>query len=329
MDILVSVIVPVYNVAPFLRKCIDYIIVQSFADFELLLIDDGSQDESANICDEYVLKDDRIRVIHQVNAGVTAARRRGVEAARGNWLCFVDGDDMLPKNALWDLYNNSSAGVDIVIGSQFYMVDEQGKKIREICGQSSLGDWNNIDFLKALLEGKTPLSVCGKLYCRDLFDSSVLDLPKSIPYGEDYIMNVRLAVKVRKVRAIDKHVYNYVQHGNSCMHTFQNTWEYAKQMNKFLLQPINSHGLEETCKKSLFYARIHMLLEVLNDNDPGLSKEDPFFMEIKEYAKTINLSLREWLVLKMVACPFRLRYLIIETVRKLNRLFRNLLLRYN
>ena len=215
------------------------------------------------------------------------------------------------------MYNNSSAGVDIVIGSQFYMVDEQGKKIREICGQSSLGDWNNIDFLKALLEGKTPLSVCGKLYCRDLFDSSVLDLPKSIPYGEDYIMNVRLAVKVRKVRAIDKHVYNYVQHGNSCMHTFQNTWEYAKQMNKFLLQPINSHGLEETCKKSLFYARIHMLLEVLNDNDPGLSKEDPFFMEIKEYAKTINLSLREWLVLKMVACPFRLRYLIIETVRKL------------
>ena len=58
-------------------------------------------------------------------------------------------------------------------------------------------------------------------------------------------------------------------------------------------------------------------------------QEDPFFMEIKEYAKTINLSLREWLVLKMVACPFRLRYLIIETVRKLNRLFRNLLLRYN
>lgn len=110
--------------------------MQSFADFELLLIDDGSQDESANICDEYALKDDRIRVIHQVNAGVTAARRRGVEAARGNWLCFVDGDDMLPKNALWDLYNNSSAGVDIVIGSQFYMVDEQGKKFVKYVGKA-------------------------------------------------------------------------------------------------------------------------------------------------------------------------------------------------
>lgn len=324
MDIPVSVIVPVYNVAPFLRKCIDCIIAQSFADFELLLIDDGSQDKSADICNEYALKDDRIHVIHQVNAGVTAARRKGVEAAKGDWLCFVDGDDVLPENALLDLYNNCSTGVDIVVGSQFYMIDEQGTKIREICGQSSLGDWNSIDFLKALLEGRIPLSVCGKLYRRGLFDSSVLDLPKSMPYGEDYIMNVRLAVKVRRVRAIDKHVYNYVQHGNSCMHTFQNTWKYAKQMNEYLLQPIKSHGLEEICMKSLFYARIHMLLEVLNDNDPELSKKDSFFIEIKEYAKTINLSLREWLVLKMVACPFRLRYFIVEAARKLNRLFRTL-----
>ena len=191
MDILVSVIVPVYNVAPFLKKCIDSIIVQSFVDFELLLIDDGSKDESANICDEYALKDNRIHVVHQVNAGVTAARRKGVEVARGNWLCFVDGDDMLPKDALLDLYNNRSDVIDIVIGSQIYMVDEQGNMIRKICAQGSANDWNNIDFLKALLEGRTPLSVCGKLYRRSLFDSLVFDLPKSMPYGEDYIMNVR------------------------------------------------------------------------------------------------------------------------------------------
>lgn len=325
MDLPISVIVPVYNVAPFLRKCIDCIIVQSFKDFELLLIDDGSHDESANICDEYALKDGRIHVVHQINAGVTAARRRGVEMARGNWLCFVDGDDMLPKDALLDLYNNGTEGVDIVIGSQIYMVDEQGNNVRKICAQSSSDDWSNIDFLKALLEGKTPLSVCGKLYRRDLFDSLVFDLPKSMPYGEDYIMNVRLAVKVQKVRAIDRHVYNYVQHENSCMHTFQNTWEYAKRMNDFLLQPIKAHGLEEVCKKSIFYAHIHMLLEVLIDNDPGLFKKDPFFVEIKEYAKTIKLSLREWLVLKMVACPFRLRCFVIEVARKLSRLFRKLL----
>lgn len=329
MDISVSVIVPVYNVAPFLKKCIDSIIIQSFADFELLLIDDGSKDESANICDEYALKDNRIHVVHQINAGVTAARRKGVEVARGNWLCFVDGDDILPKDALLDLYNNRSAEIDIVIGSQIYMIDEQGNVVRKICTEGSANDWNNIDFLKALLEGRTPLSVCGKLYRRSLFDSLVFDLPKSMPYGEDYIMNVRLAVKVQKVRAIDKHVYNYVQHGNSCMHTFQNTWEYAKRMNDYLLQPIRAYGLEETCKSSVFYAHIHMLLEVLIDNDPGLSKKDPFFMEIKEYAETINLSLREWLVLKMVACPFRLRCFIIETARKLSRLFRNLLGRYN
>ena len=100
-------------------------------------------------------------------------------------------------------------------------------------------------------------------------------------------------------------------------------------MNGYLLQPIRAYGLEEICKKSIFHAHIHMLLEVLIDNDPGLSPKDPFLMEIKEYAKTINLSLREWLVLQMVACPFRLRCFIIETARKLSRLFRNLLRWHN
>lgn len=88
MDILVSVIVPVYNVAPFLRKCIDYIIVQSFADFELLLIDDGSQDESANICDEYALKDDRIRVIHQVNGWCYCCKTKRSRGRKGQLALF-------------------------------------------------------------------------------------------------------------------------------------------------------------------------------------------------------------------------------------------------
>lgn len=324
MNIIVSVIVPVYNVAPFLKKCIDSIMEQTYSDFELLLIDDGSRDESAGICDEYALKDARIRVIHQINAGVTAARRKGVEEAKGSWICFVDGDDMLPKNALSDLYQNS-LGVDIVIGNQFYMINEFGKMIRKICTPCSLYDWNNIDFLKALLEGRIPLSVCGKLYHRNLFEPLIMDLPRTMPYGEDYIMNVRLAIKVQKVRTIDAHIYNYVQHGNSCMHTFRNTWEYAKKMDNFLLQPIKKNGLQEICQESIFKARFHMLLEVLNDNDPKLSKKDPFFIEIKEYAKTIKLNLKEWLIFKLVETPFALRCFIVETIRRINRLIRKIL----
>ena len=318
MDILVSVIVPVYNVAPFLRKCIDYIIVQSFADFELLLIDDGSQDESANICDEYALKDDRIRVIHQVNAGVTAARRRGVEAARGNWLCFVDGDDMLPKNALWDLYNNSSAGVDIVIGSQFYMVDEQGKKIREICGQSSLGDWNNIDFLKALLEGKTPLSVCGKLYCRDLFDSSVLDLPKSIPYGEDYIMNVRLGNKAKQIAVTTSIVYNYFDRPGSCMNTFIPTLQYEKQFEKYLVATLGPILNSKEIKESLFYHR-YAVIKTLYLTNKKLDTNDTYITELIKNTQHINLSKEDNIIRHFYKHP-RLAKTSLGTLRILHNL---------
>ena len=82
MNVCLSVIVPVYNIAPYVRRCIESLLCQSFSDFELLIIDDGSTDGSAAICDEYAGKEKCIRVIHQINAGVTAARRRGVEEAK-------------------------------------------------------------------------------------------------------------------------------------------------------------------------------------------------------------------------------------------------------
>ena len=93
----ISIIVPVYNVEQYLRRCIDSILNQSFADFELLLIDDGSKDKSGAICDEYAAKDSRIRVFHKENGGVSSARNIGLENARGEWLSFIDGDDVITE----------------------------------------------------------------------------------------------------------------------------------------------------------------------------------------------------------------------------------------
>lgn len=89
----ISIIVPVYNVEQYLPHCIDSILVQSFTDFELLLIDDGSKDKSGEICDEYVEKDSRVKVFHKENGGVSSARNVGIEASNGEWICFVDSDD--------------------------------------------------------------------------------------------------------------------------------------------------------------------------------------------------------------------------------------------
>lgn len=102
---IVSIIVPVYNTEQYLRKCIDSILEQTFSDFEIILVDDGSTDSSGNICDEYANKDSRVRVIHQKNQGQAAARNYAVGIARGKWITFVDSDDVIHPQMVYELYH--------------------------------------------------------------------------------------------------------------------------------------------------------------------------------------------------------------------------------
>ena len=102
----ISVIVPVYNTEKYLHRCVDSILAQTFTDFELLLIDDGSTDSSGAICDEYAQKDSRVRVFHKENGGVSSARNLGLDKAKGKWVTFVDSDDWIKESFLNKLYIN-------------------------------------------------------------------------------------------------------------------------------------------------------------------------------------------------------------------------------
>lgn len=99
MDPKLSIIVPIYNVEKYLPRCIDSILAQTYTDFELILVDDGSSDNCPQICDEYALKDQRIIVIHQINGGVSDARNTALKIARGKYVAFVDGDDFIIPDA--------------------------------------------------------------------------------------------------------------------------------------------------------------------------------------------------------------------------------------
>ncbi|MDT6814838.1 glycosyltransferase, partial [Enterococcus faecium] len=94
----ISIIVPVYKVEKYLRKCVDSILAQTFTDFEVILVDDGSPDNSGKICDEYAEKDNRVRVIHKENGGLSSARNAGIDVARGKYLGFVDSDDYIDED---------------------------------------------------------------------------------------------------------------------------------------------------------------------------------------------------------------------------------------
>lgn len=117
---LVSIIIPVYNVELYLSKCIDSILAQSFIDWECILVDDGSKDKSGSICDNYALKDNRIKVIHQNNSGVSIARQVGIDNVCGEYSIHIDPDDWIESNMLEELYNKvKSDDADMVICDYF------------------------------------------------------------------------------------------------------------------------------------------------------------------------------------------------------------------
>ena len=121
MDCLISVIVPVYKVEKYIHRCIDSILAQTFSDFELILVDDGSPDNCGRICDEYALKDNRIHVIHKENGGLSDARNAGIdwafEHSDSEWITFIDSDDWVHKKYLESLINGAiNTNSDVVIG---------------------------------------------------------------------------------------------------------------------------------------------------------------------------------------------------------------------
>ena len=123
----ISVIVPVYRVEKYLNDCIDSILAQTFADFELILVDDGSPDSCPALCDAAAARDSRIRVIHQKNRGLSGARNAGLDIAQGRWAAFVDSDDMLLPQALEKAHSTAEkTGADVVLYG-FAFTDENGK----------------------------------------------------------------------------------------------------------------------------------------------------------------------------------------------------------
>ena len=126
----ISVIVPVYNVEPYLRQCVDSILNQTFTDFELLLVDDGSTDRSGAICDEYASLDARVKVFHTTNRGVSAARNLGIDKASAEWITFVDSDDWVEKSYLANFEKYSKDNYLILI--QRYTMDYSFQENKQI-----------------------------------------------------------------------------------------------------------------------------------------------------------------------------------------------------
>lgn len=167
----ISIIIPVYNAEKYLRRCIESVLSQSFTDFELILVDDGSKDSSPQICDEYVAKDDRVRVIHKENGGVSAARNDGLDIAKGEYVTFIDSDDWVKKEYLQGFYDKHS--FDFVIGS---FVNEPSGKIRKINECIFIGNKLKDYIKKSYLSNGYPW---GKLYNNKIIKNNNIRFKKN------------------------------------------------------------------------------------------------------------------------------------------------------
>ena len=207
---LVSVIVPVYNVAPYLREALDSVVNQTYKDLEIIIVDDGSTDGSADICEEYADSDDRIKLIKQPNKGLSGARNTGLENATGDLVAFVDSDDSISPLFVESLVSamiSSDSQIGVCRCSIIYSNGSMnGVAASSVFPTISKGVYERADALKLLVEETMSVNVCNKLFRRELF--SDVRFAEGHVY-EDAYPCFKLFDKAERVVLVDESLYNY------------------------------------------------------------------------------------------------------------------------
>lgn len=214
MGELVSVIVPVYNVEKYIRKCIESIITQTYTNLDIILIDDGSTDKSGKICDEYEKLDTRITVIHKKNGGLSSARNSGLDIAKGKYIGFVDSDDYISIDMYEVLLRYMEDEVDIVACGRYIVYPRIDKKVnKRIYCSDKIKKYNNIQAIEELLKPQIfPFGVVDKIYRKELFSNIRFPIGR---ISEDIPVTYALFKKSRNIVHIgDCKYYNFQSHNS-------------------------------------------------------------------------------------------------------------------
>lgn len=203
----ISIIVPVYNTEEYLPRCVESILGQSYEDWELLLVDDGSKDSSGGICDRYAAKDPRIRVIHNQNQGPAASRESGIRHTESELVMFVDSDDWLDEQMLQVMLGQMEESGAGMVCCLYQDVKESGKAVHPHHFQEDHIDCGSAQDCMYQMHHTRYLtgSPWAKLYRRELFEG--IDFCREVTIGEDYAMVVQLAEKAGRVRILSRELY--------------------------------------------------------------------------------------------------------------------------
>lgn len=231
MKDLISVIIPMYNVETYIKRCIKSVISQSYDNLEIIIIDDGSTDQSFAICQQLSQKDTRIKLFHQENAGVSSARNRGIKEATGEWISFVDSDDWIEED-FYDSFFNRMKAVDAdiyMIGFQYAYENgavRQGNEVYDMV-------YSNIEALSLLCEDKITSHLWNKLFRKEVFQN--ICFPDGKSYEDVWVMHT-LFLNASNIASISKYKYNYFMRTDSIVHTNVNIMDaYQAQYQRFTM----------------------------------------------------------------------------------------------
>lgn len=319
---LVSIIVPVYNIEEYIDRCVKSIVSQTYRNLEIILVDDGSKDHSGAACDMWALQDSRIKVVHKSNGGLSDARNAGINAATGQYIAFIDGDDEIHSEMIQRLYGiMQSSSADI---SMCRIQKYEPTRIfasREFISDKDCAEMTSIEAIKALFLDKIDCSACPKLYKSSIFSEISFPIGKT---NEDFAVMYKVFEKAEKIVYISDLLYHYIQREGSITTTPFNEKQFDKYDNCVEMMEYVMENLPQVIEEAKFYYYKHTMYLLKKLCIDGLYKEYScrFVMLIKTLRNgTWDIIRSKWLTSKekLMYCFlawFPLQYARIHKVRR-------------
>ncbi len=313
-EVLISVVVPIYNVEEYLSKCLNSIIAQTYKNIEIVLVNDGSPDGCGAICDKYAQKDNRIKVFHIPNGGVAKARQMGVEKSSGEYIVFVDPDDWLPADSIDVLHSNMSEDIDLVVGSR--IIHKGNEQIKVPLHPQTL---SRDEYLNLLLALETPMVPWGKIYRRSLFDK---DSFPNVKMTQDLLMNIEISIRLRGVKIVNSLVYNYLSRIDSTCLKNRRTFDNEKELCMIIQKTLIKNNVYNQFKTSYFKGVLALMFSTINSKNSVNTKSTLVLNTYNELRK-VRLSKKQ--LIKLYAIRFKSFKFIVRKLISLKLLIKNIL----
>ena len=267
-EVKISVIIPVYNTEKFLERCLNSVLNQTLRDIEIIVVNDGSRDNSLEIIKKFKENDNRIVLLDEQNGGSSFARNKGLEVSKGKYFYFIDSDDYLEENTMFEeVYNKCEKdNLDMVV---FDYYNDFGNR-KECVKNIEVSDGiliNKEDYIKDLIKNRCGISIWGKLVKKDIFIENNIKFPENIFMGEDLLTSLKLVFFSKKIGKLNKAFYNYVQHENQGTKILKKEKAYEDLF--YLYMEIESFLKKQNIffnYKDVFYSRIFQMCRSILKN---------------------------------------------------------------